>query len=150
MRTSGLQASATSKAKETVPTWIQIFVFPSEALRMLSLQSTRDEREEGAKSHAAQGFSTEDLIVEKVSGREAPQQINPTPIGRIPEGVFGIEELEREILHSSRREERLVTSVPRPRNPTPWARDTARASSDCAIRRIGAEVIRGEVGWTQG
>jgi hypothetical protein len=44
-----------------------------------------------------------------------------------------------------RKEERVSRSVPTSRKPRPCERETDRARSSWAMRRIGAEVMRGKV-----
>ena len=46
-------------------------------------------------------------------------------------------------MHSERDWEKVERSVPAPRNPRPWERETLRARRGPAIARIGAEVTRG-------
>jgi len=97
----------------------------------------------GAKSHAAAGFAGAERRMDMVSSRSAPQQMKPTPTGRISGGVFGIGFCCREVEQFSRMVERVLTSVPAPMKPMPSERETARVRSSCAMRRMGAQVMRG-------
>lgn len=63
----------------------------------------------------------------------------------MPGGTLGIGEDCKDALASLRRKESSDASVPTPRKPRPWERETAKAREACAIRRIGAHVMSGIV-----
>jgi len=69
--------------------------------------------------------------------------MKPTPNGRMPGGVLGIGEDWRAEEVVEIRVESVVRSAPAPRKPRPPELETATASGDVEIRRMGAEVIRG-------
>jgi len=82
-------------------------------------------------------------MTERVTERSAPQHMNPTPIGRIPSGVFGSGVFWNEVVASFNISDSVLTSVPAPRNPKPPARVTALARGQVAMRRIGAHTMSG-------
>ena len=110
---------------------------------MPAVHATRSAACRGAKSHAAAGLRGADSITDIAVARSAPQQMNPTPIGKISCGVWLIGNFSIEDVASLRRVEKLLRSVPEPMNPRPPARETASAKVEVDIDRIGAETMKG-------
>jgi hypothetical protein len=75
--------------------------------------------------------------------RSKPQQMNPTPMGRIPLGTSVIGSDWRDNVVEVRRDEKLLGSVPAPRKPRPPDRETATTRRSEDINRIGADAMRG-------
>lgn len=97
----------------------------------------------GAKSHTAQGFRGAASMTFSAVGRSAPQQMKPTPMGRTEVGV-GMMGLDSQAdVASESRDEKEERSVPAPKNPRPDELETACARGVVAMRRMGADVMRG-------
>lgn len=98
----------------------------------------------GANSQAAAGFNGASEMTDIASLRLPPQHIKPIPTGRTPDGTFGIGDDWFESIVSFTSFETADDSVPPPRKPMPFARETARARGAVAMILIGAEVMRGK------
>ena len=109
------------------------------------VQVRRSEGVLGAKSQIAAGLEVMEVRIWMVAERDAPQQMKPMPMGRILGGVLGMGEVSREEMISWSKEDRVETSVPAPRNPRPWERETDNVREEVEIRRMGAETMRGWV-----